>query len=72
MPDHETRLTGSEPPPTTARVFISYRSKEPDIGLAQQFYDALKAAGHSVFLASESIRLGDTWSQRVDAALEAV
>ncbi len=70
MPGQETRTAGSESRPTAARIFISYRSKEPDIGLAQQFYAALKAAGHQVFLAGESIRLGDNWSQRVDEALE--
>ncbi|MBW4695363.1 MAG: AAA-like domain-containing protein [Lyngbya sp. HA4199-MV5] len=71
MPGHETRFAGGEFSPTAARVFISYRSKEPDIGLAQQFYESLQAAGHPVFLAGESIRLGDNWSQRVDEALEA-
>lgn len=70
MSGHETRFAGSESPPTAASVFISYRSKEPDIGLAQQFYESLKAAGHHVFLAGESIRLGENWSQRVDDELE--
>jgi hypothetical protein len=71
MPDNATSFAGSESPPTAARVFISYRTREPDLGLAQQFYASLKAAGHHVFLAGESIRLGDNWSQRVDEALEA-
>ena len=70
MPGHEMPLTGSESPLTAASVFISYRSKEPDSGLAQQFYESLKAAGHQVFLAGESIRWGENWSQRVDEALE--
>ncbi|MBW4579959.1 MAG: AAA-like domain-containing protein [Tildeniella nuda ZEHNDER 1965/U140] len=70
MPGHETRFAGSESSPTAARVFISYRSKEPDSGLAQQFYESLQAAGHHVFLAGESIRLGENWSQRIDDALE--
>ena len=55
---------------TNAKVFISYRTKDPDRSLAQEFYVALKSAGHEVFLAGESIRLGDNWSQRVDEALE--
>lgn len=55
---------------TNARVFISYRSKDPDLKLAQQFYEALKAAGHEPFMAGESIRQGESWSQRVDAELE--
>ncbi len=62
-----------EPLPTTAnptRVFISYRTKEPDMTLAQEFYEALQAAGHHVFLAGESIRLGENWSARIDQELE--
>ncbi|NET37675.1 MAG: TIR domain-containing protein [Cyanothece sp. SIO1E1] len=55
---------------TSANVFISYRSQEPDQGLAHAFHDALKAAGHQVFMAAESIRLGDDWPQRIDDALE--
>ncbi|WP_346291513.1 AAA-like domain-containing protein [Sphaerothrix gracilis] len=66
------------PQPTTpreksaksARVFISYRSQPPDSELAEEFYQALKAAGHEVFMAAESIRLGDNWSQRIDRELE--
>ncbi|MFB2919965.1 MULTISPECIES: AAA-like domain-containing protein [Aerosakkonema] len=51
------------------RVFISYRSHEPDVSLAQQFYEALKAAGHKAFMAGHSIRLGEGWPQRIDAEL---
>lgn len=51
------------------RVFISYRAQEPDAGLAQAFYDHLKAAGHDPFMAAESIRLGDNWSQRIEREL---
>jgi hypothetical protein len=58
MSDNAMSFAGSESPPTAARVFISYRSKEPDSGLAQQFYELLKAAGHHVFLAGES-RVGE-------------
>jgi len=58
------------PPVKTARVFISYRSQPPDCDLAEAFYQELKAAGHSVFMAAESIRLGDHWSQRIDRELE--
>jgi hypothetical protein len=53
-----------------ARVFISYRSQDPDQSLAKDFYAALKAAGHEVFMAAESIRLGDNWAQRIDTELE--
>jgi|GEM_PF-274124 len=55
---------------TTARVFISYRSQEPDRSLAQQFHKTLEAAGHQAFMAGESIRLGETWPQRIDAELK--
>jgi hypothetical protein len=38
--------------------------------LAQQFYEGLKAAGHEAFMAGESIRLGENWSDRIDRELE--
>ncbi|NJO10287.1 MAG: TIR domain-containing protein [Leptolyngbyaceae cyanobacterium SL_1_1] len=56
--------------PYTAQIFISYRSREPDLSLAQEFYDRLSADGHNVFMAGASIRLGDNWPQRVNNALE--
>ncbi len=57
-------------PGTSAKVFISYRTKDPDLSLAQEFYRALRVAGHEVFLAGESIRLGEDWSERIDQELE--
>ncbi|MUG93276.1 TIR domain-containing protein [Scytonema sp. UIC 10036] len=54
----------------TTKVFISYRSQSPDLELAQQFFQALTAAGYEAFMAGESIRLGETWPQRIDAELE--
>ncbi|MEH2462691.1 AAA-like domain-containing protein [Nostoc sp.] len=54
----------------SARVFISYRSQDPDLSLAQHFYEAIKAAGHEAFMAGESIRLGENWPQRIDTELE--
>jgi serine/threonine-protein kinase len=59
-----------EPTGQRARVFISYRSQDPDLTLAQQFYEALKAAGHEAFMAGESIRLGENWPERIDRELE--
>lgn len=59
-----------EPSPKSARVFISYRSHEPDIGLARTFHNALKAAGHQIFMAGESIRLGENWPQRISEELK--
>lgn len=58
------------PASDSARVFISYRSQDPDLSLAQHFYEAIKAAGHEVFMAGESIRLGENWPQRIDEELE--
>ncbi|BAZ10916.1 TIR protein [Calothrix sp. NIES-4071] len=52
------------------RVFISYRSEDPDMSLAQNFYEGIKAAGHQAFIAGESIRLGENWAQRIDRELE--
>ncbi|HEY9295183.1 MAG TPA: AAA-like domain-containing protein, partial [Phormidium sp.] len=55
---------------TSKRVFISYRSHAPDLSLAEQFYTALKAAGHEAFMAGQSIRLGEGWPQRIEAELK--
>jgi hypothetical protein len=54
----------------SVRVFISYRSQDPDKSLAEDFYKALEAAGHQPFMAAKSIRLGENWPQRVDQELE--
>ena len=63
-------ITLPDKPATSARVFISYRSQPPDNELAEEFYQALQIEGHEVFMAAESIRLGDNWSQRIDRELE--
>ena len=60
----------TQSPASGQRVFISYRSQAPDNQLAQAFHDHLKAAGHIPFMAAESIRWGENWSQRIDQALE--
>lgn len=54
----------------STRVFISYRSQDPDKSLAEEFYKALEAAGHQPFMAAKSIRLGENWPQRIDQELE--
>ncbi len=59
-----------QPARQSARVFISYRSQNPDKSLAQDFYEALKAAGHEPFMAGESIRLGENWVERINRELE--
>ncbi len=54
----------------TKRVFLSYRAQDPDRSLAYQFYQAIQEAGHIGFMAGESIRLGENWSERIDKELE--
>jgi hypothetical protein len=51
------------------KVFISYRSQDPDMSLAQEFHHALEEAGYSTFMAGESIRLGEDWAHRIDVEL---
>ncbi|MEM9275847.1 MAG: AAA-like domain-containing protein [Cyanobacteria bacterium P01_F01_bin.143] len=52
------------------KVFISYRTQEPDISLAQKFYDHLKAAEHNPFMAAKSIPWGENWVERIDQELK--
>ncbi|MEJ6486294.1 AAA-like domain-containing protein [Nostoc punctiforme UO1] len=59
-----------KPASESVRVFISYRSQDPDLTLAQKFYEALKESGHEAFMAGESIRLGENWPERIDRELE--
>lgn len=59
-----------EPSAKNVKVFMSYRSQDPDRSLAEQFYKTLKAVDHNVFMAGENIRLGENWFQRIDAELE--
>ena len=55
---------------STARIFLSYRSQAPDLALAQEFHQALIAAGYQIFMAGENIRLGENWPQRINRELE--
>ncbi len=52
------------------RVFISYRTREPDKSLAQEFYNYVKDAGHEPFMAAESIAWGENWVERIDQELK--
>jgi AAA-like domain/TIR domain len=54
---------------TSQRVFISYRSQEPDAQLAQEFHDRLKVSGHRPFMAAKSISWGENWVERIDQEL---
>ena len=60
----------SENPASSQRVFISYRTQEPDKSLAQTFHEQLKAAGHESFMAAESIDWGENWVDRIDEELK--
>jgi class 3 adenylate cyclase len=64
-PSLQNPLPSSVDPVKAARIFISYRSHEPDLSLAKELYAALKAAGHYPFLAGESIQLGEGWTKRI-------
>ena len=52
------------------RVFISSLSQGEELELAQQFYEALLAAGHQPFMAAQSIQSGEGWAQRIGHALK--
>ncbi|MBD2512578.1 AAA-like domain-containing protein [Nostoc muscorum FACHB-395] len=60
----------STQPTASKRVFISYRSQQPDAKLAQEFYNQLVAAGHEAFMAGASIRWGQNWVERIDEELK--
>lgn len=64
-PDDSALASGNK-----ARVFISYRSQEPDVSLAQAFHEQLQAAGHEPFMAAESIDWGENWVNRIDQELK--
>jgi hypothetical protein len=51
------------------RVFISHTNREPDSSLAREIHARIKAAGHHSFMAAESLKLGDNWSQKTDLEL---
>ncbi|MCZ0899150.1 toll/interleukin-1 receptor domain-containing protein, partial [Microcoleus sp. HI-ES] len=52
------------------KVFVSYRSAEPDRELGKQLETALSAIGHTVFTAENNIRLGDNWFDRINVFLQ--
>lgn len=59
-----------KPAPQSIKVFISYHFQDPDLSLAQQFYEALTGAGHEVFMAETSIRSAENWPQRLERELK--
>ena len=52
------------------KVFISHRNCEPDKGLAAEFYESLKQAGHKPFLDLSNLQIGENWSDRIDQELQ--
>ncbi len=54
----------------SVKVFISYRSAEPDRELGKQLEIALSAIGHTVFTTENSIKLGDNWFDRINFFLK--
>lgn len=70
QPPQSASSSVSTKPITSQRVFISYRSQDPDAGLAQEFYNQLVAAGHEAFMAGASISWGQNWVERIDEELK--
>nr|WP_228056052.1 AAA-like domain-containing protein [Microcoleus sp. LEGE 07076] len=54
----------------SVKVFVSYRSAEPDRELGKQLETALSAIGHTVFTAENNIKLGDNWFERINFFLK--
>lgn len=52
------------------RIFLSYRTIEPDVTIAQQFHDALEEQGHEAFMAQKDLQLGEAWPQRLESELQ--
>ncbi|NJL66633.1 MAG: TIR domain-containing protein [Microcoleus sp. SM1_3_4] len=51
---------------SSVKVFLSYRTDEPDRELGKQLEAALSAIGHTVFTAENNIKLGDNWFDRIN------
>ena len=67
---NRTSLPTPEVAPNSSRIFISYRSQDPDLSLAQQFSEVLQQAGHQPFRAGANIKLGQNWAECIDEQLE--
>ncbi len=58
------------------KIFISHRSQEPDLTLAEKFCEALKAVGHQAFMATVGVNppfcppSGEDWFAHIDAELK--
>ncbi|VXD17372.1 TIR protein [Planktothrix serta PCC 8927] len=69
--DESKRLIGRKKEIPNARVFISDRSQEPDLSLAEKLYESLTKAKYQVFMAHKSLKVGDKWPQRLDEEINA-
>jgi hypothetical protein len=69
-PRKSTKSAQHQADTVSRRIFISYRSQDPDKSLAAEFQRSLIASGHTAFMAGESIRLGENWSDRIDTELQ--
>ncbi len=55
---------------STVKIFISTSHREPDISLAKEFAQKLEDLGYSVFLAKNSIFVGEDWQHRLNIELD--
>ncbi len=57
-------------PSDTINIFISHQLREPDLGLAHIFHNAIIAAGHNPFMAGESTPRSQAGLVQINAALD--
>ena len=66
----EPKVTKSRDATTAFRIFLSYKQNgAPDDGVAEKVYEALKAAGHTVFSDKKDIQLGEDWHRKIEEEL---
>ena len=51
-------------------IFISYKSVDTDTQIAEGFRSQLREVGFEVFMDFHSIRIGESWSDKIDEALD--
>jgi len=57
---------------SNTKIFISTSHREPDFSLAKLFAKELERLGHKIFLAKESINIGEEWQSRLSQELDSV
>lgn len=55
---------------TSHKVFIAHCNEQPDLSLAEKFYQAIEGAGHKAFMAKLNIQPGEKWSSRIARELK--